>query len=1349
MKRLRRFLRWILVVSAVLLFLLVGTWLLRRPLLGPLVLGKVQTALAAALDADVEIADITGSWLGSVNLTSIRVSNGKGVVRSLTNGRIKASYSLRRLVTGDLSGLTSASIEVDAIHLTAPAAESTPDETVNTRPDLAKLLELLPRGVTVKAAACTIGTGTHCRRGKLDAALAVVNPDAPRTIVVRHAKSVLSLTATCEATPAIHGKGRIEKPFELLASLGISSRLRGGALEVDADWRGATAKGSARLSGVRIDNRSVQHAEASVEFTREEVQLRKIRVEAPGLRIKGGDLTVARRGNPFDQASGTLDVEVTDLSPYASLLPEEARSFLPISGGGTVRIDKGRLDAPGFRLQARGLSAAVRHLRLPLAVLHGEGSPAQLITGAADVTITDTTTIKKLIPNAAHWIPSDLKCQVRAKDGSLLVASLSATLPGVQLSGEDMSVPLVELLEGAPAAEWSKKLRGRLHARFEALSRSGLAEFVPESARPWLAARGDLRVRFTDGQVHIEPSSIEAGGALIQLSSGNVRGLLAGRPAGPVDVAVTIAEPRSFAVPGAGKITLSGKLKGRLDGDWSAPTISAKANFANISWRDINAARLSTSVGLSGHKLVLDALEVDGLAQGGVAETVRIRGRATLDLPTGKQPLTTTVDVRGRLQTDTLQLTGTLQRLRARLGAVDYELAGSVALPSEEVQHHAGEAKLTFKQVSRDSTLHASCQLLFAERISVSMEAFVAADKAPVLSFKGSVPTKADAPVGLKLALRGVAAGNILDALDEAAPACTVDATAEVNGRLSDPHLKIDLTAQVDGLAEYIDQRVADAAPFHLPSRAAVSIAISGTRKSLLVSRLSVIGSEDRFKLHASGELPVALDRDNNLVAGAPEGPFQLSVDARPSVRGGLRLKGRLTADDNAVRISTLAVGTEHGGVSGTAVVFLPTARLLEGPKTIGKSRIEGAFDLHGLPLAQLPERWTGLPQLGGKLSGTVTLRGTLAAPKPTIDLQMIDLSVKARGGTRLDSGKGRVSINARGASIERLEARMGAGSVVLHGKITPRSGTLWASEDSYDVDVTLVAKDALLFRGGGVKVRGDADLKVAGTSNRMTCSGDFGLTSGKFVKRITLTPDLRSTGGIVTERGFVPFHLDENIGSRISFDVMVQTRRPFQVRNNLLTADLNAELRLRGQGTRPRFEGSVTASDGRVRLPGSTLKIDSLLINFEPSDPYMPKLLVRGEGRRVGVRITALVQGVYDRPEVLLSSTPPLPQEDLIVLVTTGSLPESVNSRGLRGSAMLVGGYAAGEVIAYLFGSESTEAKEGLIDRLTIESGQEISRNGLETIRAQFELFPNVFLEAERDVFEDYNVGFIYRIRF
>jgi hypothetical protein len=79
----------------------------------------------------------------------------------------------------------------------------------------------------------------------------------------------------------------------------------------------------------------------------------------------------------------------------------------------------------------------------------------------------------------------------------------------------------------------------------------------------------------------------------------------------------------------------------------------------------------------------------------------------------------------------------------------------------------------------------------------------------------------------------------------------------------------------------------------------------------------------------------------------------------------------------------------------------------------------------------------------------------------------------------------------------------------------------------------------------------------------------------------------------------------------------------------------------------------------------------------------------------------------------------------------------------------MLVGGYAAGEVIAYLFGSESTEAKEGLIDRLTIESGQEISRNGLETIRAQFELFPNVFLEAERDVFEDYNVGFIYRIRF
>ena len=47
------------------------------------------------------------------------------------------------------------------------------------------------------------------------------------------------------------------------------------------------------------------------------------------------------------------------------------------------------------------------------------------------------------------------------------------------------------------------------------------------------------------------------------------------------------------------------------------------------------------------------------------------------------------------------------------------------------------------------------------------------------------------------------------------------------------------------------------------------------------------------------------------------------------------------------------------------------------------------------------------------------------------------------------------------------------------------------------------------------------------------------------------------------------------------------------------------------------------------------------------------------------------------------------------------------------------------------------------------LESGQEVSRDGLETIRAQFRLFGNVFLEAERDVYEDYNVGLLYRIRF
>ena len=59
------------------------------------------------------------------------------------------------------------------------------------------------------------------------------------------------------------------------------------------------------------------------------------------------------------------------------------------------------------------------------------------------------------------------------------------------------------------------------------------------------------------------------------------------------------------------------------------------------------------------------------------------------------------------------------------------------------------------------------------------------------------------------------------------------------------------------------------------------------------------------------------------------------------------------------------------------------------------------------------------------------------------------------------------------------------------------------------------------------------------------------------------------------------------------------------------------------------------------------------------------------------------------------------------------------------------------------------TEAKEGFVSRFFVESGTEISADGTQSVVVQFRMFDNVYLEGERDVYEDVNFGIVYRIRF
>jgi hypothetical protein len=222
---------------------------------------------------------------------------------------------------------------------------------------------------------------------------------------------------------------------------------------------------------------------------------------------------------------------------------------------------------------------------------------------------------------------------------------------------------------------------------------------------------------------------------------------------------------------------------------------------------------------------------------------------------------------------------------------------------------------------------------------------------------------------------------------------------------------------------------------------------------------------------------------------------------------------------------------------------------------------------------------------------------------------------------------------------------------------------------------------------------------------------------------------------------------VDLGEGVNVALDVDVVSAEPIVVDTNVISGEVTAAMELKGTLAQPVLLGTLATPSAVVILPGCRFRASNVVLRFDRDDPFFPVIDLLATGRRHGFEIQLVVRGRIDRPEILLSSNPPLPAEELAVLVTTGARPDTL--RDTKGVGTVVGSYLARELADFLFGSESTEAKESWTERFSFESGTEIGTDGQENIVLTFEIADNVYLEGEQDVFRDVNLGVMYRIRF
>lgn len=1003
-----------------------------------------------------------------------------------------------------------------------------------------------------------------------------------------------------------------------------------------------------------------------------------------------------------------------------------------------------KLDGPAAAGAALTLTAALG----PEIGLATEGTVRAAGDGAFGARLTGTARIAPLLPPEAAPLASPAQFAVEAEKpgGSQVVAlrRLALDLPGgtVAVSGT------LDIAREVPDLAVTLALPDS--ARFAALLPPGIA---------WQSARAEARVTGTLAAPRIavdaQPEGLATGvaqadavlgpaprlsgtvampGPALDLALEGAAGRLAvaGSVAEPVDVIARLALP-DLAVLGAGS-TGALQAEARATGRLADPTVTLSATSGRIAaaGRALEgldlAARIETPLSAPRAEARLDA-RLDG-------EPIRLALRGQ---PEGAQGF--------RLETASLTVGETLATLSAS-GLLD--TAAMV---------FAGAARLEARDLARLGRLGGVEGL--AGRLSLAAElaprdgkqGFDAKLDAPLLGFGGNAvagvtATVAGTPEALAFALAGSGGGDLpLGRFIGRGRMDTIPAGRRIEVAA--------LEAQVAGEAI----RLAGPARVTLGTDGGVEIAgvaVTGPQGARLAAQ-GRWGPERADITATLAALPLAL-AGRFVPDVAPTGTLSGQVrvtgtTARPEVRA--TLEGQRIASGAAwarglpvlglraeAMLDAAGAGEARATIdAGAAGRVTATARLPRGVAagaTIAAT-VDGSIDV--APLSA-PFLAGGADRVTGRIALALRAEGPLTAPRPAGRITLTGLAYRnAELGARLTDINGAIVLDGMRATLQEIRGRTaGGGTIALAGSVD-------AGAPGIPAALTLTARNARPVTSSYGTGAFNADLRLEGplTQEGGRLAGTIAILGAELRIPETLPPSTPVLVGVRTRGtpppGAVPPAAPAPPGAKpgpalppIALAVTITTPRPIFVRGRGIEAELGGELRLGGTLAAPVPSGGLTLRRGTLNILARELTFQRGTINFAAGG-LLPVLDLAAVSRTRSATITVRVQGSPANPEISFTSSPELPQDEVLSRLlfdrATANLSPFEIAQLAQAVAQLSGVSTGPDVLDKIRGALG-------LDRLGVTSDAE----GRAAVEAGRYVAPGVFLGVRQGVQGQTGVG-------
>jgi autotransporter translocation and assembly factor TamB len=1352
---------------------------------------RVEAALTQALERPVRVGSVTlRPWLARVDVAHVAIAAGPawsdGTLLDVESARV--SLSIASVWRGELV----ARVVLDGVGLATTAGGGGTFELPAAIPDRLAVgpLQIAVGGVEIRRGTVSVRVPAAGRTIAITGLTATARPSGGGVhVTLGAATAALAAPAIDEIVEALSAKLRLHGDRLTIETLrarwrgdpvAIAGAVRGlgGAATlaltvegtVPAPWLASTFAVTWPLSGaigarVVLDG-PLPAPHASAQLRIPELRAGPITARAVSAKLAwdGATLRVAdvRAETLGGRASGTL--------AWSPAAPDATVGAIQLDGVALAEL--GQLAKTDI---GRGTLTAAGELRGDPAMWAQIGQPAPSAAGPRG---------RFEITDARVTLPGDA-----AKLGAGTVRGELRVAPrGIEITRAEAHWPAfrIERLAGHVDTRGPKSLGAALTADAGGLA-SAFGAGTP--VRGTATARVELDGRWTDLRATGEARAHELVVRDARLTGVAVDFALAGRTLRIADAAATLGSTRAvisatFGLP-TGAALDRATLVERLEvlGDVRLPSARLEdfAPWIPAEWRGRGALAGTTQV-----EGTPAAWRARSTVTGGPIE---VRGERIDALAAQLEATPSRLDVSrltARVRDVPLRLAGSWRRdgvasVRGDAGPAMLaalpglppaaQLAGS-ATARGEADWRAGRWSGAATIEARD--LRAAGVALGAGTVAVTLRDrdLAAAVRFPGARLTGDVTTTLDgAPAAVRASFTDLDLAPLL-AHAPAIPAPVAPVQGTVSGT-ADITVPLDVPARATGTVRLdavqltaAGERWDAAAPAVIhrePGRTRIEqVAVRTVRAGSALRATGTIGDDGRLALTIDGRLGLAaLPRLRPEIREA-----QGVLDATVSLGGStsaVEARGQARLRDGRVQLRDVAhpltdVQADLALVPGRVRVTAGRATALGSTVTVaGDVALTPAVRLdltvHGdVPLSALAGLRPEILEARGTLAIDARVAGSPSQPEATGDATLRADSLVLRDyPIPLRDVRARLRATPARLALSEATASVGGGRLRARGDLAIQE---WAPGA---FAFAIEARQILLEPSPDFTTVWDADLELSGAGSRGRLHGEARLVRGAWVRE---TPLLRAL-------------LEPGSGGRAATGDGLGLAIRIDLGENLVVRTAVARFRARGtldlQGTtaEPVVFGTVEAVDGHVAFRRHRFTLTRAHARFLDPRRIDPVLDVQGTTRIASYDVRLSVTGRTEELEVRLSSTPPLPEEDLLSLVAFGATRAELGQRG--GTALA--GEVASLILKDFFGVGGGEGGLGLVDsvelktsdtsgrsvevgkrvgnRATLRYSQGVDDSTERRLRVEYDVIGPVIIAGEQDFRGGFGADVLLRFRF